>query len=179
MDHFLEAFKRTMLMEGEGERTNREFDPGGDTYSGISRVYWPKWEGWKYLDQGDVEKADDLVKEFYLVNFWNRMQGNKLAAIAQEVAYEVFDTSVHAGVNQAVRIMQTAYNVASCGWARLLVDGLLGPVTIVTIKRYMVTQPGSPTINLEILMNCLNGEQYVFYKANPNLKKNRGWLRRV
>jgi lysozyme family protein len=179
MNHFKEAFKRTMLIEGEGQRTNRTFDPGGDTYSGISRVYWPEWEGWDYLDKGYKKTADKLVIDFYRVNFWNRMQGGKLAEMAPELAYEVFDTAVHTGVHQAVKLMQVGYNVACGVMNGLLDDGLCGTRTLLTINKYLNTRPGSPELNLEILLNCMNGEQYVFYKNNPNLKRNRGWLRRV
>ena len=58
MDHFKEAFTKTMSEEG-GYNFDR-MDPGGETYMGISRVYWPSWEGWviidKYEEKGIVPK---------------------------------------------------------------------------------------------------------------------------
>ena len=179
MRYFEEALLRTLEHEGEGQRSNRANDPGGDTYSGISRVYWPDWSGWEYIDRDNYVMADNLVPGFYEINFWNRTQGDKLANLMPEIAYEVFDTAVHAGVKKAVRILQTAYNVANGGRYHLLVDGLLGPKTLEAIKRYLATEPGLPETNADILLNCMNGEQYIYYKANPLSKENRGWFRRL
>ncbi len=119
-----------------------------------------------------------LVRRFYRVNFWNRIQGDALAEVSPEVAYEVFDTAVNVGVSQSVKFLQTAHNVASYGAYELEVDGMLGPKTIETVKRYLTMRPGSAKINEEILLNCRNGEQYIFYKSNPNHKRYRGWFRR-
>ncbi|MFV0511571.1 MAG: glycosyl hydrolase 108 family protein, partial [Shewanella algae] len=57
IDYFPEAYAKTMGVEGLGVRTNTPGDYGGDTFSGISRTYWPEWPGWEYLDQGDTETA--------------------------------------------------------------------------------------------------------------------------
>lgn len=178
MGHFENAFRATMWHEGFGKLTDSKIDPGGETYSGISRVYWPDWEGWEYIDKGE-RPPEIMVENFYRVNFWNRIQGDTLAEIAPEVACEVFDTAVNVGVNQAVKFLQTAHNIADGYRYELEVDGLLGPKTIETIRRYLTMQPGTPEINEEILLNCCNGEQYIFYKQNPNHKRFRGWFRRV
>ncbi|MEG1860854.1 MAG: glycosyl hydrolase 108 family protein [Bacteroidaceae bacterium] len=45
------AFKRTEAFEGENIWTNIDGDSGAETWSGISRRYNPKWEGWKILDR--------------------------------------------------------------------------------------------------------------------------------
>lgn len=173
------AFNKTMAHEGKGKLTNDKFDPGGMTFSGISRVYWPEWEGWKALDCGDMESAAKLVNYFYRVNFWNRIQGDKLADISPAIAYEVFDTAVNVGVSTAVRFLQTGHNIAGGLRLKLITDGQLGPKTIETLKKYMASQPGTRALNEEILLNCCNGEQYIFYKSNPNHKRYRGWFRRV
>ena len=34
----------------EGGYANNSADTGGETYAGIARNYWPKWQGWKYID---------------------------------------------------------------------------------------------------------------------------------
>lgn len=173
------AFKRTMGHEGLNILTNDKRDHGGATFSGISRVYWPDWEGWAAVDKGDFTKAADLVKQFYKVNFWNRMQGDTLAEMAPLVAYELFDTAVNVDVAQAVRFLQRAYNVGSGQSFVLVDDGKLGPKTMDTIRKYLTMQPGTTALNEEILLNCMNGEQYIFYKNNPQHKIYRGWFRRL
>jgi lysozyme family protein len=168
-----------MKHEGAGILSDNKIDPGGKTYSGISRVYWPDWEGWAYVDEFK-NPPFEMVEKFYRVNFWNRIQGDTLAEISLEVACEVFDTAVNCGVTAAVRFLQIAYNTSRGGYGEdLLVDGKLGPKTIIAIGRYMSSRPGGRELNEEIMLNCLNGEQYIFYKGNPKHKVFRGWFTRV
>jgi len=179
MDHFETAFLATMEHEGFGKLTDNKVDPGRQTYSGISRVYWPDWAGWDFIIRGEHPPAK-VIESFYRVNFWNRIQGNRLAEISPGVAYEIFDTSVNVGVTGAVKFLQTAYNIARGTYDDdLLVDGKLGQRTISALDRYMSSRPGSKELNEEILLNCMNGEQYIFYKGNPKHKVFRGWFTRV
>ncbi len=184
MNDFDIAFERTMGIEGLGLLSDDKQDRGGQTYSGISRVYWPDWPGWKWVDEwiksGAVHYVlPEMVRDFYRVNFWNRVQGDKLAELSPGIVCEVFDSAVNVGVSQAVRFLQEGHNVASGGTYMLEVDGVIGNVTIATLRVYLATQPGSRGLNEEILLNCMNGEQYIFYKNNPQHKRYRGWFRRV
>ena len=122
---------------------------------------------------------DPLVENFYQVNFWNLIQGDKVANLMPKIAYELFDSAVHCGVSKGVKFLQRAYNVANCERYPLVDDGMLGPMTVEYLGRYLETEPGNPDINSEILLNCMDGEQYIYYKANPNHKNNRGWFRRL
>lgn len=184
---FDSAFNKTMEIEGRGQLSNDNLDPGGQTFSGISRVYWPEWAGWPIIDRWLNDRSlpfpaailDQMTREFYRVNFWQRMQGDKLAAISTGLAEEVFDTAVNLDVYRAVCFLQAGHNIAAGYRNELLVDGLLGPRTLETIKNYLDSQPGSRKLNEEILLNCMNGEQYCHYKANPKHKYFRGWFRRV
>lgn len=186
-DYFLTAFTQTMVIEGEKQLTKIARDPGGMTYSGISRVYWPHWEGWKVIDAWLSKRAapipdalDGMVSDFYRVNFWGRIQGDALATLSPKLAYEVFDTAVNLDVTPAVRFLQKGYNVARGeAFQDLLVDGKLGPKTIGAIGIYLSSLPGGKDLNEEILLNCMNGEQYIYYRANPRRKYFRGWFRRV
>jgi lysozyme family protein len=179
------AFKKTMEIEGRGQLSDNQLDPGGQTFSGISRVYWPSWEGWSFIDAWVRDKGqpfpsaelDPMVRTFYKVNFWDRIQGDKLADISVPVACEVFDSAVNVDVRLAVVWLQEGHNVASCGRYELEVDGELGPRTLETIRNYLATEPRRE--NLEILLNCMNGEQYLWYKKNPRRRIFRGWFRRV
>lgn len=182
--HFDVAFTQTMEIEGMGQLSNNPHDAGKMTYSGISRVYWPEWSGWAKIDawlKGGRAGSIDLtteVKDFYRVNFWNRIQGDLLSDISPAVAYEIFDTAVNMDVTRAVRFLQTGFNVGRGEWGEdLLDDGKLGPKTLEVIKAYL--NNGNFKTNEEILLNCMNGEQYIFYKGNPKRRYFRGWFRRV
>ncbi len=191
MNHFKAAFSRTM--KNEGGYTFNSKDRGGETYMGISRRYWPGWPGWHLLDKhrgnpdlnaDDFRRSgiDDLVEAFYLLNFWTRFQGEKLAAIAPDVSYEVFDSAVNMGVMTAVEFLQTALNMQreyARTYQELIIDGLLGSDTLTALDRYLLTEPGSIESNTKILLNCMNGEQYIHYKSNPRHAYFRGWFLRV
>lgn len=62
--------KLTLGFEGKGKHTKYPADPGGETYSGISRRYNPNWDGWVFIDKGIYVSADKLVKDFYYNNYW-------------------------------------------------------------------------------------------------------------
>jgi lysozyme family protein len=179
INHFDIALSWTMQHEGYEILTHNKIDPGGKTYSGISKVYWPDWEGWGFIDSGERPPVE-LIESFYRTNFWNRIQGDTLAEICPDVAYEVFDTSVNCGISVAVRFLQTAYNVSRGKYGDdLLVDGKLGPKTLDAVRQYMSFNSGNRELNKEILINCLNGEQYIFYKENPLHNVFRGWFTRL
>lgn len=187
-DWFEVAFVKTMANEGYQELSNDKMDSGGMTFSGISRVYWPDWAGWPIIDQWisappgspfpvELEK---LTKLFYRQNFWNRFQGDAIAALAPEIAIEMFDTAVNLGITRAVEMLQAGYNVArGLYWSDIEVDGLIGEETIRALTGYLSSSPGSKSDNLQILLNCMNGEQYIYYKSRPKRRYFRGWFKRV
>ena len=188
-NYFREALYRTMKHEGDYSYDHR--DLGKETFRGISRLYFPDWPGWHLVDRYRINPKlqgfkksgiDELVESFYRTNFWNRMQGDKVAGISSEVAYELFDTAVNLDVPDAVEFLQTALNMqrmATRSFLVLIVDGLLGLNTLTALARYLATQPGDPERNEKILLNCMNGEQYLCYKRNPRHTYFRGWFLRV
>ena len=190
MEPFDEAFD---ILEGfEGKNlSNVKGDPGEETYAGISRAYWPTWPGWliinKYKKGGKIPAEQEamllpLVKKFYRINFWDRFQGDVVAEISKKIAFEIFEASVNLDVPDAVKFLQTALNMQNnygSTYPDLIVDGKFGKNTINTLKRYLDSRPGSFELNEEILLNCMNGEQYIHYKNNPKHEGFRGWFRRV
>ena len=190
MDPFELSFEETERMEGRN-LSNVKGDPGKETYAGISRVYWKSWMGWPIIDRykkdGKVPLAIQKellphVRKFYKVNFWDRFQGDEVALVSLPVAKELFDTSVNMGVTRAVEFFQTALNMLNQygkTYPDIKVDGQLGSITIKTLGRSIVSRPGSDELNESILLNCMNGEQYIHYKNNPLHEGFRGWFRRV
>ena len=183
------AFANTMRQEGG--YCDVIGDKGGETYRGISRVFWPSWEGWKLVDDwkgGAIASAalsaalDPLVMQFYRVNFWDRFQGDAVAALSVDIACELFDTAVNMGVTTAVKFLQTSLNMQNQygkTYPDIAVDGVLGKGTLQTLKRYLSWQPGNALDNEQILLNCMNGEQYIAYKNNAQHERFRGWFRRI
>jgi lysozyme family protein len=183
--NFLAALAATL--QHEGGYSADALDPGGQTFHGISRVYWPTWPGWIKIDnwllagRPEMDLTND-VEDFYYINFWCRFQGDQIAAISPAVACELFDTAVNLGLSDAVRFFQTALNMQNPGqklYPDLQTDGKLGPKTITTLQRYISQLSGNRAINETILLNCMNGEQYICYKNNPQHEYFRGWFGRV
>ena len=158
---------------------------------GISRVYWPSWSGWVIIDswlQEEInslerdERLAPLVSDFYRVNFWDRTRGDVVAGISIPVACELFDTAVNMGVHKAVSFLQEALNMQNKYegvYKDITVDGLLGVGTLNTLKRYFSTNTGTKEENEQILLACMNGEQYIAYKKNAQHERFRGWFKRV
>lgn len=110
--------------KNEGGYANDPNDNGGETYSGIARNYWPNWLGWHWLDAWKVvhgrpkdnqtfsEMANDVIS-FYKEHFWDKVMGDKI--INQDVATEIFDSSVNMGIREAVILTQRTLSLPETG----------------------------------------------------------------
>ena len=162
----------TKVLENEGSYSSNPSDPGGETYCGISRVSWPNWSGWAIIDtyKGDpgfpknlptVSGLSDLVKSFYLTNFWH------FNGIADpNVAEKLLDIWVNLGSDRAAKVTQAAlrgigYNIA--------LDGQYGPECESAINRANPT-----TLLLE-----LRAQQSYHYATHAKPEFLLGLLRRA
>jgi len=100
----------------------------GDTYRGIARRFFPKWEGWKMigylkpLEQGEMVQSaalDSMVNMFYKANFWDKILGDGIDS--QAIAPYCYDWYVNAGRN-AIKNIQAVLGVAE--------DGIFGGSTL-------------------------------------------------
>lgn len=114
----------------EGGYSSDPNDKGGETFRGISRVMHPGWMGWEKIDslKSFLEFPScaiydgalaDMVREFYVKEFWERIHGEELPG---KMAVTAFDFAINSGVDRATRILQISLGVA--------VDGNIGPKTI-------------------------------------------------
>jgi lysozyme family protein len=135
MAQFILAFQKTI--ENEGGYGNDPDDPGGETFKGIARKINGKWEGWPTIDllkrqTGFPANADrdaelrELVGTFYLVNYWNRIDGDSINN--QLVAESIFDFAVNVGVETSVELAQKTVGSD--------VDGAIGPNTLKAINAF-------------------------------------------
>jgi lysozyme family protein len=75
------------------------------TYRGISRSYYPKWEGWEMLESGisyaEIEKA---VERFYISYYFYQM---KLDLLEDDlIAFTLFNFAVSNGKKKAFQKLQ-------------------------------------------------------------------------
>jgi len=188
MADFNIAYNITMMNEG-GYSLDPD-DAGGETYKGISRRYNPTWSGWERIDifKGlpDFPKnlegknsIQDAVKIFYKQIYWDRFLGDNIDK--QNVAMEMFDTSVNMGVSKACIFLQQALNLLNRNGSLfndMIEDGFMGNITINTLNEYCKKETD---IYLLKIMNILQGMHYINYmKKSPIQEKYaRGWLERV
>ena len=112
------------ILKKEGGYVNDPDDRGGETYKGVARKIWPEWNGWKFVDAKNWDKADSCLESFYKENFWDKC---KLDLIEDdEIATSIFDFAVNAGVKTSIMLAQKAVGVDS--------DGIIGEKTISAIN---------------------------------------------
>jgi len=188
MADFTPALKRTLVHEGEYARDPR--DRGGETYRGIARTRHPGWEGWVRIDRAKRRRgfpanlaADAAlqaeVADFYRRQFWEPMQGDALPD--QAVAEELFDSAVNVGMTRAVEFLQRALNVLNRNgalYADLVVDGDLGPRTLVALRAYLKKDKAELLLKM---LNVLQGMHYIQFMTQSPIQEAfaRGWFKRV
>lgn len=122
MSNFNESLQ--YVLKKEGGYVNDPNDNGGETYKGVARNVWPKWDGWRYVDVKDWAGADSCIESFYRDNFWVPC---KLDYIENnEIATSIFDFAVNTGVKTSVMLAQKAVGVDH--------DGVIGNKTISAIN---------------------------------------------
>lgn len=188
MTDFEKAFHKTMT--AEGGYVNDPNDAGGETYSGISRVYNPTWKGWDLIDDlksksdfpsnlGDSDEIQDAVFDFYEDKYWdvNRLDDVKSQAIAEEM----FDTGTNLGVKRAAKFLQQSLNFLNRNgrlFPDLVVDSNIGPASLRALDK--ILDNGDEEILL-IMMNVLQGKHYMDYMSKSPIQEKyaRGWFKRV
>ena len=126
MADFGPAFERMIHDEGGFQLTNIPGDRGGQTYAGIARNANPNWPGWALVDRQEMGgQLTPMVREFYRVNYWDRIRGDEIAD--QQIAETIFNFGVNAGVVLAIKLAQVV--------AGAVPDGGIGPKTIELLNR--------------------------------------------
>ena len=163
---FEKAYQKTAAIEGG--YANNSADKGGETYCGISRRFWPRWEGWTYIDKTKAVRVilhneifpelADKVKLFYRTNFWYKIKGDYMTS--EKIAEEVYDGAVNCGVHEAAFWLQKALNVLNREatlWPDIKVDGIIGSDTIHKLQTAL-------TQNKEAnILKCLQIQRGFFY----------------
>ena len=123
MADFLIAYKKTGGWEGGWNHVAN--DRGQETYKGIARKFWPKWAGWKIIDEhkkthklknGDFIKnpvLDQLVLDFYKKEFWDILEADKIED--QNTANTLYDFGVNAGYGRSIQNIQAVLGMKPTG----------------------------------------------------------------
>jgi lysozyme family protein len=171
----------------EGGWVNNPTDRGQETAFGISRKYYPTWNGWLIIDRHkrlpdfpnnlkENKALEEQTFSFYKKNFWDVNKLDQL--ISQEIANEAYDTGVNMGYRVAAEFIQRSYNLLSkngSAYSRISVDGDVGPKTIKAVNEHPRPDRIAKT------MNILQGAKYVsICEKDPTQEVFfSGWLERV
>jgi len=192
------------ILKYEGTYSNHKDDIGGETFRGISRFYHSDWDGWEIIDMvketidgikilksGDItpalgsaynNKLNQLVMLFYKHEFWDRIKGDELAEIDEEIACEVFDMAVNMGTRAAIKNLQKAINATYQNYidARVEIaeDGVFGKVTEKHLKELKEFELITELIEYFRKYRALRYAEIV--RHNPNQAVFiYGWLKRA
>lgn len=115
------------VLKHEGGYSNNPADSGGETFKGISRVWYPKWGGWAIVDSYDDKDllVDDsylqgLVEDFYYTFYWYKLKCDQIED--EFVAMMVFNFAVNLGKRQVVKKIQRILGTKP--------DGIIGQKTL-------------------------------------------------
>jgi len=175
---FLKAYENTA--KWEGGYVNDPKDRGGETYNGISRKNFPKWEGWniidnaKIIDDEVILKLDKLVQEIYLESFWKPIRADEIANIDEKIAKYIYDMAVNHGVKRGVKLLQKALNDCLAVKEEITPDGVMGVKTFEALV----------LVNHEQLLQTMKDTRHSFFlsiiKSNKEQERfMKGWLRRT
>jgi lysozyme family protein len=145
----------------EGGYANNPSDTGGETYAGIARNHWPKWQGWKYIDEiktrwktsKDINSAikgspypfEVWISDFYKKNFWDVL---KLDLVNdQQLANSVYDFGVNSGTSRSAKFLQQSAGVKD--------DGIIGNQTLHAVN----------SADRKVIYYDFNKRREAFYKS--------------
>ena len=179
MANFDIAFEKTLDMEGGYKLHTVKGDNGGMTFAGISRVYWPDWPGWPFIDKGEVSglRIEGMVKAFFKDNFWDKIYGDQIGF--QSVAEVIYDFAVNSNIDDAVPCVQKIVGTQ--------VDGKFGPKTFAKLNAYVVNEMAEELFcakyNLLRIFHCkdacVRDKRKCWDRVTSNLKFLCGWINRV
>lgn len=184
---------QSVLGKFEGGYANNPADRGGETYAGIARNFWPKWDGWRLIDAAKgaigfpgilqhTQELRELVDQFYKAEFWDRMYGDEWP---QDLATELYEQAVNRGVNAVVMDLQKVcnalnYNSATKGplFEDLPITGNFRELTRAAVNAILDNRGQA---HLVTAMNRMQGAAYIDIAAANRSQRQftRGWLQRT
>ena len=186
---FMTSFIKAL--SNEGFISNNSTDKGGFTYKGISRTKHQSWPGWKIIDEifrstdyQSVQQINsnpilqNLVQGFYLTEFWNKIQGDLLPT--QNIANEIFESSINLGVSAASEILQRTINLLNRNsklFPDISVDGIIGNETLAALRKCIEANGEKLIYNI---LNFYQAKHYIQIMEKDHTQEIFiGWFSRI
>lgn len=174
-DHFEVAFNA--LLKIEGNYSDHQSDRGGKTKYGITEGV-ARQSGYT----GDMRSLPlEKAKEIYKTNYWQKAGCDKICALSQSIAEEIFDTAVNMGVRTAVTFLQKSLNGLNRqgkDYQDEKEDGVYGSGTHGALGSFLKKRGAQGELVLLRSLNCLQGALYVTLSRDRTQNEDFlfGWL---
>ena len=163
MSNFKESIKQ--VLKHEGGYVKDPIDRGGETFRGISRRFFPKWEGWGLVDENHFDpRLDALVEGFYYEFFWLPLGLDKVDN--DFIAGMLLDIGVNQGKRAVAKKMQRIVGVEQ--------DGVIGPKTLAAVNAC------NPDIFVyQFVLEAVDLYTHIITKDDTQRRFIKGWLNRA
>lgn len=162
------------LIAVEGGYSDHPADKGGPTMYGVTQAV-ARANGWQG-QMRDMPKA--IAENIYRKKYFVEPGFDSVYMLSPAIAEELFDTGVNMGTSIPGPWLQRLLNVFNDAKTDLVVDGKIGPPTIVALRLFL-NKRGSQGEKIMVRgLNCLQGCRYI--ELTESRAKNRafiyGWL---
>lgn len=175
LNNMLEA-----LLKNEGGYVDHPADRGGPTNFGVTQAV-ARANGY----QGHMKDlTKDQALEIYRKQYFFNPGFDKVMILSPAIAFELFDSGVNMGPKRPSEWLQRGLNALSRDgkdYAKVSVDGDIGPATIRALKSYLDKRGDEGEHRLLALLNALQGSFYLsLVERTPSQSAFMfGWLERV
>jgi lysozyme family protein len=155
INHLLED-----LLDKEGGFVDHPDDRGGVTNFGITQSV-ARAAGWAGTMR-DLPR--DFAKAIYRRRYWSLPRFDAVAAIASDVAAELFDTGVNMGPSVAIGFLQRSLNALNRqgkDWPDIVVDRVVGQETLDGLRALIARRGEAGEAVLLKALNALQATRYI------------------
>lgn len=168
----------TATLEKEGVFSNHAADRGGATKYGITERV-ARANGYSGAMQDlTIEQA----KSIYKLQYWDLLRLDEIADLSYAIAEEMFDTIVNGGnVGLWLQRALNAFNREQKDYPDLTADGRIGPVTVLTLREFLVLRGAKGERAILKALNSIQGERFIRLAENDPSQEAFafGWFERV
>lgn len=166
------------IIDIEGLYSDDPSDSGGKTKYGITEATARAY-GYNGLMK-DLPKS--LAVDMYKEEWWDSLRLDEVVNVSPRIAYKLLDMSVNVGTVQAGFFLQRLLNVLNNRqkyYNDIKADGLVGPITIATLHRFLNFRGHEGEVVLLRGLNCMQGSFYISLaeRREKDEKFIYGWLR--
>lgn len=151
--------KLNALIAIEGGYSNDPHDAGGETNFGITIAVARAFGYIGPMRDMTREQAKDIYRQRY----WTQPRFADVAALNQDIAFEMFDTGVNMGQATAGKFLQRALNVLNQQakvFPEVGMDGTVGNMTLAALRAFLAVRGADGAL---VLLRMLNAQQSVRY----------------